>query len=63
MTKRVCEGCRNGNRPIKNKSRYCDACAQMPLPFYTRSGAPKPPTRSEIILAYLKKLATPSENR
>jgi len=33
MTKRVCEGCKDGSRPIKNKARYCDACAQMPLPF------------------------------
>ncbi len=33
MTKRLCEACKDGSRPIKNKARYCDACAQMPLPF------------------------------
>lgn len=63
MTKRLCEACRDGSRPIKNKSRYCAACAQMPLPFYTRSGTPRPPTRSEMISTYLEKMAAPSERR
>jgi hypothetical protein len=33
MTRRLCEACKDGSRAIKNKARYCDACAQMPLPF------------------------------